>query len=303
MSNVESKSGESAIANADKWQTIWFSVTVIIGLLAVAAAYMVFRAGNIYQDTVRRDADTRIARINLEVEAAKERAAQAEIKAGEIEKQNLELRLDLESEKRKRGKLEDHIEPRKLWRTPISKERLQKYKGTLYILEYLPDPDALGTANLIDDVLQEAEWNRIGIFPNPYNRQDGVEVATRGWQNTPENFRKPRAASELVSYLSANKWGVMDVRVNIPGYWTMVERNLGEDKIPDDTVKIFVGLKQDWYFGQKFVAELRESRKKDAEREGKPVFDPPWLPEHEVWVRANEKEALEKLRKEWGIFP
>lgn len=277
---------------------IVLTLSFAIGIAIIWAGIMASKE----KDAKVRTQDEALARLNLEVETAKERAAQAEIKAGEIEQQNLKLRIDLKSEKRKRGKLEDHLEPRKLWHSRIIIEKLQKHEGTQYILEFLPHPDAQGSAELIDNILQEADWKRIGIFPNPYNAPNGVEVATRGLKNSPENFFGTRAAKEFASYLKANKWHVRNVRVNIPGYWAIAEQNLGAEKIPDDTVKIFVGLKPDWYFGQKFADELQEARKKEAEREGKPVLEPARLDNHNQWISELETEELEKLRKEWGIF-
>jgi hypothetical protein len=278
------------------------TLSFAIGIAIIWAGIMASKE----KDAKVRTQDEALARLNLEVETAKERAAKAEIKASEIEQQNLKLRIDLEDANRKRLKLEDHIEPRHLRSTPISKERLQKYEGTLYILEYCPDrkADADRIAQQIDGVLHEAGWNRIAMFGNPYNSfRSGVQIATRGLQNTQENFFKPRAASELSSYLMANKLDAMEMRVNVPGYWTLAEQHLGADKISYGVVKIFVGLKSDRYFSEKFTEERQASMKKEAESEGKPVVDPPWLAESDRWFSKLNEERLEQLRKEWGIFP
>jgi len=112
MSNTDN----DPIASANWWQTAWFTVTVFVGLSAIVAAYMVFRAGNTYQDAVRTEANTkiagqelRIAELNNETQALKTEAESEKTKRAESDAKIAELTAETAKAKEETAKSNERI--------------------------------------------------------------------------------------------------------------------------------------------------------------------------------------------------
>lgn len=293
ISRLKTMSWESA-----SYWTIWATVVVaiitfVVGLVTV---YVQYRAG-LEKDAKAEIQATKLANLEL-------KRIEAETKLAELEGKNLETERKLEAEKKSRGKLEDYVKPLSLLSTTKSKERLGVYKGTPYILELIPDNDVAKTANLVDSMLQELGWTRIGYVINNYQMTWGVQTSTRGFKVTEHNFRQPRAANELASYFEANGLDVSDIRVNIPGFWDLAEQTFGAANIPDGTVKISVGPKPPTYFWMKSADETTEAyRKLQPAGQKNPVINDAFLKEAKEWSERITDERIETLKKEWGIIP
>lgn len=103
MSTIQSSSPD--IERAATQQTYLFVAYVSLLLLTLVGTVLLYRAGNRYQDAVKRDADARIAEARSSAAQANERAGEANDGAGKaneraqkLEHDNLTLRNDLNSE-------------------------------------------------------------------------------------------------------------------------------------------------------------------------------------------------------------
>lgn len=215
----------------------WWNFFQVAGVALVAITFTVGALAFFTGYKTRQEKDRK-------AQEQRERIAELTKAAEEMHKKNLETELRLEEEKRSRLALENSIRPRGLVFTGLSLERLSKFKGTQYVLQYVADGEVERLANQIKYALRASDWVEV-LPPIITNSEPNlVRIETKSDIND-----SAFAAGEIASYLEAN--GIDTMRGDF--FSKQQESALG--LVPDGAIKIRIGIKPDNYFTGKLMEE------------------------------------------------
>jgi hypothetical protein len=220
------------------------------------------------------ESDEKIAGLTAEAGRANEAAANANERAGELEKsvvvarlkqekqrqQNLQLEAALEQERADRQELELAIAPRNVKSLKYQEiiENLKPFAGTEVQLVVVRDFEATRLAVDIAALLGHAGWKIVSVVKlDEYipGMRDLVDLLINALSTN--DVMRP-AADALRDQLRQN---------NIDA-----QRAPSRDKLPPNTMKIVVGLKPTWYFD---LRKWREERDFQLDRMRRGL--PPWI--------------------------
>jgi hypothetical protein len=203
-----------------------------------------------------------------------------------LERGNLELQSRVEQERLTRLQLEESLERRILIMTGATTERLKKFAGTPFVIEALSDGETLSAAGQIRLALTTAGWRDAGTIPT-VSEPDGVRVETMILDENPLSQSAFTAAgAELVSFLEANGWDATSGRY-VRGTNTPLDQAFTANNIPNETLRVRIGNKQNLYFMGKLTAGVLNEQAEKAYEES----------------RRENRKRREGLRQEWGLPP
>jgi hypothetical protein len=227
----------------------------------------------------------------LAKEAADTRAATAKLEARNIdtESQLTEAKKELSKEQTQQLELEQSIAPRsfaiKVTASPDSNfEDLKPFAGTKVVFIVLTDAEARRATNEIGNLVMFAGWKVVSAESNPDlwpGFYDGVSIVpppgfppismmgsdAQSQKTLETQQRTTEAANALALWLIRQNWKA-SVRYNI--------QETG--KIPEDTIKIFVGFKPDPFFDPDWVKQSDKEYEKMLERDKAIEKSRPQLP-------------------------
>ena len=184
--------------------------------------------------------------------------------------------IDLEKERVTRLELENSISPRILASSSDAIRRLQRLKGTRYILEFIPDVEAERLARRIAWVLALSDWEQLSstrYFDRPI--RDGLTIEAKAVDG-----ETPPPVLELAEYFEANELWV----------WTLSNEAALANTSPEGVVVIKVGFRPAPYFEDKFPEGTKRTRQ---------LLDGLAVPG--LVHRTRSPEDVERLRSEWNL--
>jgi hypothetical protein len=223
---------------------------------------------------VREEARIEIGRVESE---SREKVEALKLEAELARKEIVESQRELERERLTRLELERSLAPRVLVSSSDAIRRLQRFAGTKYILEFVPDAETEHLVSLIAWNLTLADWEQLRAarhFDTPI--RDGIAIETGL-----VNGNLLDSARDLAEFLEAN---------NLRVFTASLKEGFRLDEIPKGTVRIRVGFKPNPYFEDKLGEEASTT-----------AFLLNTMSTPGLIRRELTEEEIKRLRSEWRL--